>query len=409
MSEVETDAPQNGHLNSVEGQSLSGEAHLNQSEVRAVFVGTVIEPLGIFMGPHIRSLTDTVDCCIVASDLSLADTYFPEKVKRVEIRIVRNLSPLWDVVAIIRLTAYLKRNRINIVHSITPKGGLVAMASGFLARTPFRLHTFTGQVWVTRTGVWKKLLAGVDRMIASLAHHTLTDSGSQKTFLVQNQIVKPDRITVLADGSVSGVDIERFKPNSSMRRKLREQYGIGSDDTVFLFVGRITDDKGIRDLVEAFDRVSTQHKTVHLMIVGPDEAGLDEVIEAAASRHRGQVHRHGRTDAPESFMAAADVLCLPSYREGFGTVVIEASSVGLPSIVSEIYGLTDAVVSGETGLMHEPGDVAGLSKAMEQLSEDRILRKKLGSAAHDRVIRLFSEDRLVACMRAFYKSHYFAP
>jgi glycosyltransferase involved in cell wall biosynthesis len=388
-----------------------GDEEMNQADrvsapaPKVVFVATVLEPLAFFMAPHIRSLSNSLDTVIVASNLGQAERHFGEQVGVFELDIARKASPVKDLIAVGKLALYLRRNRVFMVHSITPKGGLVGISAGFIARTPLRFHMFTGQVWATRRGIWRRILAGIDRLIARLATHVHADSPSQRDFLIKERVVDPKKISVLGDGTVSGVDSHRFRPNPVARKRLRELYGIRQQSVVFLFLGRLTHDKGISDLIAAFDAVKPKAPDVHLMVVGPDEESITDQLGLLAAKYPGAVHVSGATAEPEAFMAAADVLCLPSYREGFGNTVIEAASVGLPAIVSEIYGLTDAVEKDRTGLMHAPRDVDGLAQAMLSLAEDPELREAMGRHARARTHERFAQTRLVEAMRQFYASY----
>jgi glycosyltransferase involved in cell wall biosynthesis len=194
------------------------------------------------------------------------------------------------------------------------------------AGIPSRFHTFTGQVWATKSGLARRFLMLMDWLIASLATCVLTDSRSQRDFLIANRIVKPEKIFVLGNGSVVGVDPTRFAPDREAREKGRRELGIGADEFVFLFVGRLNRDKGIADLLLAFAEIQRSHASMHLLLVGPDEGGYDAQIgELAGGMLRRNIHRIGFTDRPESCMAVSDVICLPSFREGFGSVLIEAA------------------------------------------------------------------------------------
>ncbi len=230
-----------------------------------------------------------------------------------------------------------------------------------------RLHTFTGQVWATRTGLSRAILKLADRIIARCATYTLADSPSQREFLIRERIVAPDRIAVLGSGSVSGVDATRFRPDAGRRRQVREQFHIPDASVVLLFVGRLSRDKGVLDLAKAFAALAAEFPDVHALVVGPDEEGLRPAFARLCAKHGERLHFLDYTTCPEDVMAAGDVLCLPSYREGFGSVVIEAAAAGLPAVASRIYGLVDAVVDGRTGLLHEPGDVADLTACLRQV------------------------------------------
>jgi len=275
------------------------------------------------------------------------------------------------------------------------------MLAARIVRVPVRLHTFTGQVWATRKGPMHALLRAMDRAIARCATAVLVDSRSQREFLVANGVVEPSKAGVLGAGSICGVD-ERFRPDPAARGRVRTELGVPGDAVVFLFLGRLSRDKGVIDLARAFVALARKNSLAHLIVAGPDEEGLSASIEEIVGACRDRFRRAGFTDKPEEFMAAADVFCLPSYREGFGQVAIEASAAELPVVASRIYGVTDAVVERETGLFHAPGDVEGLREAMQALLEQPELRRNLGRAGRARVLREFSADRVTRALLDYY-------
>jgi glycosyltransferase involved in cell wall biosynthesis len=263
------------------------------------------------------------------------------------------------------------------------------------------LHTFTGQVWVTRRGPMRALLRAMDRVTARLATQVLIDSRSQREFLIANGVVTAAKATVLGGGSICGVD-ERFRPSDAARERVRSALGVPRDAVLFLYLGRLSRDKGLIDLARAFAALAKRNASAHLLIAGPDEENLMKRIEEILAGCRERFRRIDFTDRPEECMAAADVFCLPSYREGFGQVAVEASAAELPVIASRIYGVTDAVVEGETGLFHAPGDVQALTERMQTLIEHPEMRRSLGKAGRARVLREFSAERVTRALLDYY-------
>jgi glycosyltransferase involved in cell wall biosynthesis len=316
----------------------------------------------------------------------------------IPIRIERGIVPLADLAALARLLRVLRRERYDLVHSVTPKAGLLAMLAARAARVPVRIHTFTGQVWATRRGLARAALKGFDRLIAACATHVLADSASQREFLLAEGVVRAERIAVLAQGSISGVDGERFRPDPAARETVRAQAGIPPEAVLFLYLGRLTRDKGLLDLARAFGSVQDGW----LMLVGPDEEGLAGEIRDACGGSAARLRFAPYTDRPEVFMAAADVFVLPSYREGFGSAVIESAAAGIPAIGTRIYGVTDAIVDGVTGFLVPPRDPAALAARMRQLASDAQLRLRLGAAARERALRDFSMAEVTRATLAYY-------
>jgi len=324
-------------------------------------------------------------------------------VKVIPLAIERAINPVADFLALLRLFRLFRQHSFDLVHSVTPKAGLLAMLAGKMAGIRFRIHTFTGQVWATRQGMSLLLLKSMDRLLAASATHLLTDSGSQRQFLIDEHITRAEKIDVLADGSISGVNTERFRPDQHARSVMRMQLGVSDDDVLLLFLGRLNRDKGVLDLAAAFAHVAGEHAGLHLLLVGPDEGGLQESVQATCAAHATRLHIVDYTDKPEACFAAADIFCLASYREGFGTVIIEAAACGIPAIGSSIYGISDAIQNEQTGLLFEAGNVAELGLAIAQLTADSALRKQMGTAALERARDDFAASRLVQAWLAYYE------
>ena len=322
----------------------------------------------------------------------------------VSVPIERAISPSRDLRALLTLRRYFRANHTDVVHSFTPKAGLLAMTAAALAGVPVRIHTFTGQVWANRSGLPRTMLRALDICIAAMATHILVDSESQRDFLVRHGVLSEKKSRVLANGSISGVDTCRFRPDSELRKKIRRLEGIPEDGVIFLYMGRLKTDKGVLDLAQAFARLGMDYGEAWLLIVGPDEEGLRPRIQGICSPVDNRLRFVDFASAPQEYMAAADVLCLPSYREGFGSVIIEAASAGIPSVASNIYGITDAIERGATGLLHAAGDVAGLQSKMRQTIDDPESRTRMGANARLRAGRKFSKELVTSALLDFYRS-----
>lgn len=320
----------------------------------------------------------------------------------IPVAIVRPIAPWADVRALWQLYRLFRRERFVLVHSVTPKAGLLAMVAARLAGVPHRLHTFTGQVWATRRGFGRWLLRSLDRLLAAQTTTVLTDSASQRAFLLEQGVLPVGAGLVLGHGSISGVDTARFIADIAARSEIRSSLGLSEDVPLFLFLGRLNRDKGILDLAAAYRALCDSGRTAALLLVGPDEEGLRPQVEALCGAGTS-LHFVDYTTTPQRYMAAADVFCLPSYREGFGSVVIEAASCGVPSIGSRIYGVSDAIVEGETGLLHAPAQVGELCAAMTRLVDEPQLRRALGEKAAQRARTFFAKEVLTGALVALYR------
>lgn len=355
----------------------------------------------VFLAPHLKHLSSKYEITLISNfdgvDMSDFKDIGIAHFKHVPIS--RNISLLRDPVALTILWWHFLTHRYHSVHSITPKAGLLGMLAAKLSFIPRRFHTFTGQVWVTKTGTFRTLLKQLDRLIAASTTVTLADSPSQAEFLF-NEGVTRSTPEVLAQGSISGVDTKRFIFNPVSRLEIRQQLGIKETDILFLFLGRLCKDKGIDELISAFGELSTQHKSAHLLLVGPNEEQYDELF--FSHLNNTNVHRVGFTNSPEDYYSVGDIFVLPSYREGFGTSVLEAAAAGLPAIASSIYGLSDAIEDQKTGILVPAKDELGLYNVMREMVANEQLRHNMGLAAYKRSCTDFSQQRIVEAMFDFY-------
>lgn len=356
-----------------------------------------------FLQQPIRRLSETYEVFVVLN-LKPGESLqgLEDVVTVLPVAIERKISPWVDLLALWKMVCLFRHYRFSLVHSVTPKSGLLAMAAAYLAGIKIRIHTYTGQVWVTRTGVARYLLKNFDRLISGLTTFSLVDSVSQRQFLLDEGVLSAAKSGVLAQGSISGVDVNKFSPDEVARKRIRAELKIADEATVFLFLGRLNKDKGVLDLATAF--ATMQDENSHLLIVGPDEEGMVLELIKQTEVRGAKVHIVGFTKNPQEYMAAADVFCLPSYREGFGSAVIEAAAVGIPAIGSRIYGVVDAIQEGSTGLLFDARDVSGLQRAMDTLSGDSEFRVRLGKQARARARDVFSSEKLSFAWLDFYQA-----
>ncbi|AOE84532.1 glycosyltransferase [Pseudomonas sp. TCU-HL1] len=369
---------------------------------RICFVVAVPMTVTAFLNAHIERLADEYDVFVV-SNFSSGDVGISPKAEKVHVEIAREISPSRDLKGLFALMRVFRKYNFDVVHSVTPKAGLLSMIAGFLARVPVRIHWFTGQVWVTRKGLGRQLLKSADRTIAALATHLLADSPSQRDFLIREGVCSARRIEVMGDGSICGVDGQRFRPNLEARRVIREAHGIGPDEAVVLFLGRLSVDKGLREMAQAMALLDQKFPAVHWLIVGPDEERMVEHLQEVGRALGNRLHFQGFTREPEAYMAAADIFCLPSYREGFGSSVLEAAAAGVPAVATRIYGLSDAVEDDVTGILVEPRDPQSLTHGLARMLGEPALMARMGLAARERALGRFSSRRIVDELFFFYR------
>jgi len=349
-----------------------------------------------FLRRHIQELAKFTEIILVINPEN--DSYTPTldlPVRIIPVKIQRRIKVIDDCLTVGQLYSLFRREKPDLVWAIAPKAGLLGMLSAWLAGIRHRVFIFQGEVWATRVGLGRQLLKTADKLTAICATQLLAVSQSEVSFLEKEGVVPPGKATVLGSGSISGVNLARFRSDLYLRRMYRSAYNIPENAVICLFLGRLTFDKGIADLAAAFAEASKTNADLWLVFAGPEEDKAVEVIRSICREAADRLVICGFTDKPEAFLAMADFLCLPSYREGFGMVILEAGAVGIPAIGSRIYGIVDAISEDKTGLLFTVGDVTELSRQMCRLVQEPELREALGSAAKQRVAADFMEEDVV--------------
>lgn len=365
------------------------------------FVVAAPDTAKAFLLRYFEYLSKDYEIYLVANfqdDLASFSSPYVKEVKN--IRIYRNISVFQDTKALFSLVRYLKEMQFEAVHSVTPKAGLIGVLAAKIAKVPIRIYTFTGQVWFTKKGLLKYLLKNIDRFIVYCATHVLVDGESQRQFLIENAIIQENNFKLWDKPAVSCVDTDKFTRNDTIRATNREELNL-SNEVVFLFLGRMNVDKGVLDLAQAFLELNERYPNTKLVFVGPDEENLQSKIQEICNIE--SVIFYGATSKPEEVLQLADVFCLPSYREGFCASIIEASSLEIPVICSDTYGLMGTIVDDVTGLRHKVADVASILEQMEKMMVYPDLRKELGINGRQYVLNNFSAKSFSKDWINFYK------
>lgn len=371
------------------------------------FVVSTIMTIRAFLENHIRELSKDFDIYVVANITESDKSYIaslPLKGYK-HIKINRNIKLVADFCSVSNLTKYFKQEKFFAVHSVTPKAGLVTAFAGKFAGIRHRIHIFTGQVWASRSGLYRYFLKVLDKCIVALNTKILIDGKSQQAFLIQEKIVKETNSKVLASGSIAGVNTERFSPSSNYRTQVRSEIGLTENQIVFLFLGRLCKDKGIDELLEAFSLLFQQYKNTFLLLIGPEE---EDYATKIMQKYPNLISKKnfflfGPTLQPERLLNAGDVFCLPSYREGFGVSVIEAASVGLATIVSNTYGLRDSIIPDITGLVCITRNVNSLFAKMKYFVEHPEHIKLFGNNGRIFIQAKFEQKDVTKAWVEFYK------
>ncbi len=333
-------------------------------------------------------------------------------IKFIDIKIIRKPSVSHDLVATFRLLSVLYANRIDFVLSFTPKGGLisslsVSIARLILCRHIFYAHYFTGLFWqnLSKLSVRYYFFREIDRFIVNTASKIYCDSSAQLQLLLSTYHESRDVFVLQGSGSLKGVNTSCFRPTSIEERNItRSRLNISHDSFVLLFMGRITADKGIQFLLDAFQMISDTIPKSKLVIVGPIE---DKPFEYLNTMESSNIIYLPFSSTPWNYYNLADILVLPSKREGFGSVIIEAAACSIPSIGTSIPGLRDSILHLQTGLLYECGNIEMFINSVKFLYQHPKLRKQFGSTAYHRVISNFSQsdviDRFVGHLTESFK------
>lgn len=353
------------------------------------YVATIPHVIFSFLSGHINAAAKEYDVSIISSS---HDAHLLKNLPGhfIQLPIQRKISPWDDLITLAHLVKLFRRERFALVHSIMPKTGLLSMLAGWLTGVPCRIHTFTGQVWATQAGLKRYVLKSADKLIVAFATHIIVDSDSQRQFLRNEGVLADNQGLVIGNGSICGVDPARFCPDSQVKADIRAKLGIGLDHTLILFLGRLNKDKGMLELAQAFSTIASCRENVFLALVGAEEDVSYERIQEICGEHADKLRRILFTPDPHHYMAAADIFCLPSYREGFGQVIIEAAACAVPTVATRIYGITDAVNDNQTGLLIPVGDIDLLVQSLLKLIDNPSLRMQLGESARKRALELFS-------------------
>lgn len=305
----------------------------------------------------------------------------------------RDPSPVRDARALLQAVRLLRRVRPDVISAATPKAGLVLGLAAALCRVPVRVYQLWGLRYETTSGSARRLLRGLEKLSAWSATHVVAVSESLRRAAVADGVVTAGRVSVLGPGSSHGVDTDRFAIDPDARREGRlARWPQDADLPVVGFVGRIHPDKGIDTLVAAVELLSAQDLRARLLLVGGAEGAEGALASLAATSW--EVDSLGHVDDVAPVVGLLDVLCLPSRREGFPNVVLEAAAAGVPSVTTPATGTIDAVLDGRTGLVAVDHDPQSLASALRALLMDAELRRRLGAAARERVVEEF-DQRLV--------------
>ena len=332
-----------------------------------------------------------------------------EQVAVTPVPITREITPGQDALAVVRVTRALRRIRPAVVHAHTPKGGLFGMIAGALAGSPVRIYHLHGLRFETATGAQRQLLLLSELITCTLAHRVICVSESVRQALIAHRLCPPHKATVLLEGSVNGIDATgRFDParfSQADRDAARAAIGVPPDARVIGFVGRVVRDKGLVELAEAWCTLREEFPNLHLLLVGPFEPHDPLPAETETTlRQDTRVHLTGAVEDMPPMYATMDVVVLPTYREGYPNVLLEAAAMQLPVVATRVSGCVDAVRDGVTGTLTPPRDAEALAASLRRYLVDPELRRQHGLAARGRAVSSFRQEAIWEALHHEYAS-----
>lgn len=379
------------------------------NKTKIVRITTIPVSLEKLLEGQLAFMSKAFEVIAISSEEDRLKEYgFNEGVRVFPLELTRKITPVTDIKSVYKLYRFLKKEKPLIVHSHTPKAGIVGMMAAWLANVPIRLHTVAGLPLMEAIGFKRKVLNLVEKLTYCFATKVYPNSKGLYDFIVSEKFTKPAKLSIIGKGSSNGIDTAYFDPslfNEQQKLALKKQIAIPLDDFVFVYVGRMVGDKGINELIEAFKEVSSKKHNVSLLLVGPFEHDLDplhsETLQTLQSHKK--IFAVGLQNDVRPYLAIADVLTFPSYREGFPNVVMQAGAMGLPSIVSNINGCNEIIENGKNGIIISPKNIVELKNAMQQLIENVDLFKNLKNNSRRMIVERYQREEIWSALLNEYQ------
>ena len=364
---------------------------------KLIRTATVPISLNILLKGQLQFLNKNFDVVAISGqDKHLLEVENRESVKTIAVPFTRTISLFNDVVSLIKLYLVLRKQKPLIIHSITPKAGLLSMIAGYFANVPIRMHTFTGLIFPSKTGFVKKVLITMDKILCHFATHIYPEGNGVKNDLINYKITNKS-LKIIANGNVNGIDCDYFNANhfsETIIQNLKAELKIEPIDFVFIFVGRLVKDKGINELIAAFARFSDTNKHVKLLLVGSFEQHLNPINDPTI--HQINTNKNiisvGFQNDVRPYFAIANALVFPSYREGFPNVVLQAGAMNLPSIVTNINGCNEIIAHNFNGLIIDVKNDNAIVEAIKTLFFDSDLVAKMKNNSRKVILEKFEQQ-----------------
>lgn len=379
------------------------------SKKKLIRITTVPISLDKLLSGQLNYMTMFYEVIAVSSEKKYLDQVGEnEKVSVFHLEMTRKITPLKDFFAILKLYFFLRKEQPQIIHSHTPKAGLVAMVAAKLARVPIRLHTVAGLPLMEAKGMKRKILVWVEKMIYFCATRVYPNSEGLHDFILNEGFCSKEKIKVIGKGSSNGINTRHFcleKIDILHQQVLKDKLKIGSEDFVFIFVGRLVTDKGINELIQAFKKIHTFFQNAKLLLVGPYETELDPLQKETVleiENNTAIIHVGYQPDV-RPYFAISNVLVFPSYREGFPNVVMQAGAMELPCIVTDINGCNEIIMSDYNGLIIPVKNANAIFEGMKLFLEDTLYYQKLKLHARKKIVENYEQETVWKAVLDEYK------
>ena len=377
---------------------------------KLIRITTVPSSLRTLLKGQLRFMSNHYEVIGVSSEGdALEEVRQNEGIKTHVVEMTRTITPIKDLKATYKLYKFFKKERPFIVHTHTPKAGTVGMLAAKLAGVPNRIHTIAGLPLLEVTGSKRKLLDAVEKFTYSCATQILPNSYGLEKIIIDNNYTKPSKLKVIGNGSSNGIDTIHYDAalvSEEKKEALKKELGIKENDLVFIFIGRIVRDKGLNELVHAFDKISKQYLNTKLLLVGKKENHLDPLLPETEHliSHNNQINAVGMQKDIRPYVAISHVLAFPSYREGFPNVVLQCSCMNLPSIVSNINGCNEVIEHDVNGLIVPVKNEIDLEKAMQYMIDFPEKRLAMNQHTRPRIVKRYEQKFVWNELLTFYNS-----
>ena len=373
---------------------------------KLIRITTVPISLLILLKSQLKFMSNHYEVIAVSSGGEMLDQVRDQAgVKTVPVEMTRKITPLKDIIALWNLYKLIKRERPKFVHTHTPKAGLLGMIAASMAGVPVRLHTVAGMPLLESTGLKRKVLDVVEKITYGFATKVYPNSNQMKKIILENNYCKSSKLHVIGNGSSNGIDTTYFSPYLFVEKeetlleaklRLRKKYDVPPTALVYSFIGRMVNDKGLKELIGAFVEINKTRPDTLLILVGPFENDLDPLdnyTEDQVKNHPA-INWFGFQKDVRPYLFISDIFVFPSYREGFPNVVMQSGAMGLPSIVSNINGCNEIIVDYENGIIVPPKNMEKLKTAMAELYDDVQLRAKFAKNSRAMILSRFDQNYL---------------